>query len=149
MIGVIAHWEDLDNLKDLKHLWKDTVKPLYATHLYFVDKDGTAPKELDLELEYKTFPSLEEALKEHTDVKYVFVEAERSIPKNIKCEELNNFLHPVDNVFYIFGSDAESLSFKKLPLKDNYVVFIKTFYNYSLWSLVAAGIVLYDRYMKV
>ena len=147
MIGVIAHWEDLDTTPYVRHIWKDTVKPLFATHLYFVDVDGTAPKEMDLELTYKSFSTLEDALNEHLDAKFVFLEAERNIPPGINYTYLEDFVHPEDDVFYVFGPDSGKLPLEKLE-KDESIVVVNTFYNFAMWAIVVAGIVLYDRKVK-
>lgn len=147
MIGIIAHWEDIEETPYLKHIWKDTIKPLYADTLYFIDKDGTAPKEFDLEITYKTFPTLLDALNENPDATFVFVEGERNIKEGINYTYLVDFLHPNEDVFYIFGPDSGVLPLEMLE-KDSKIVTIKTFYDFALWQIVAVGIVLYDRKVK-
>ena len=145
MIGVIAHWEDIEETPYLKHIWKDTVKPLGATHLYFIDEDGTAPKEFDLELTYKTFPTLDKALAEHPKAHYVFLEAERNIPQSLNYWELSDFVLPEDNVFLVLGKDSDALALENLPIDDPVIVSIKTVKGYAMWAIVVAGIVLYQR----
>ena len=150
MIGIIAHWETLEETQYLKHIWIETVKPLYGTHIYFVDEEGNAPKEIDLELTYKTFPNLLDAINEHPDATYVFLEAERNIPDNINYTYLKDFVHPKEDVFYVLGKDSGTLSLDKIDKFDNKfkVVSIKTFYNFAMWAIVITGIVLYDRKVK-
>ena len=136
MIGVIAHWEEIEETPYLKHIWKDTVKPLYADTLYFVDEEGTAPKEFDLELNYKTFPTLEKALQEHPDAHYVFLEAERNIPEEMFYWKLNDFVIPEENVFFVLGKDSGSLDLENLQLNNPVIVSIETFSKFALWAVV-------------
>lgn len=145
MIGIIAYWEDLDTTPYVKHIWKDTVKPLEGTHLYFVDEDGTAPKEFDLEITYKTFPTLDEALAEHPKAHYVFLEAERNIPESLNYWDLSDFQMPEDNLFFVLGKDSGALDLMNLPIDDPVIVSIDTVSGFAMWAIVVAGIVLYQR----
>jgi hypothetical protein len=147
MIGIIAHWETLEETEYLKHIWTETVKPLYATHLYFVDKEGNAPKEVDLELTYKTFPTLLDAINEHPEATLIYLEAERNIPNWIDYTYLKDFVHPAEDVIYVFGPDSGGLPLEKLE-KDSKIVTIKTFHDFAIWQIVAIGITLYDRMVK-
>jgi len=149
MIGVIAYWEQIGvNTIYLKDIWKDTIKPLGANLLYYVDEKGIAPEHNDVEIIYKTFSTLEKAIAENPEVTYVYLEAERNIPRKIKYTRLKDFAHPKEDVIYVLGKDSTELPLAKLPLKGNHVVTIDTFQGYAIWALVAAGIALYDRKVK-
>jgi hypothetical protein len=151
MIGVLTFWETfvgVDNPIYLADIWKDTIKPLGATNLFYIDEEGLNPKHGDESLPCKIYPALDDFIAEHKDKTLVYLEAKRNIPEAIKYQELKDFKHPKENVIYLLGKDSSSLPLETLPLKSNFVVSISTRDNLALWSIVVAGIVLYDRKVK-
>lgn len=151
MIGIATYWETftgVDHPIYLIDIWKDTVKPLGGTHLFYIDEEKLNPTCPDRDIAHKNYPSLKALLKDHSKAKFVFLEAERNIPKKIKFSYLEDFKHPKKNVIYVFGKDSGALPLEDLPLKGNHIVTIKTQKDYSMWALIVAGIVLYDRKVK-
>lgn len=151
MIGVLAFWETfvgVDNPIYLADIWKDTVKPLGATNLFYVDEERLNPQHGDELLPCTIYPKLDDFIAKHKNKTLVYLEAERNMEKDVEFENLEDFKHPEEDVIYVIGKDSASLPLEKLPLENNHVVTIATRDNLALWSIVVAGIVLYDRKVK-
>lgn len=151
MIGVVTYWDE-QVLADSKILdtdiWKSTVKPLDATHLLVVDESDLKPEWGDLAITYEIYPTLDAVMSEYPEATYVYLEASRNIPDGIEFDSLSDFIHPAEDVIYIVGPDSSVLPIGSLPMDGNHVVSISTVDGFALWSVVVAGIVLYDRKVK-
>lgn len=151
MIGVVAYWETFTGVENpiyKAEIWKDTLKPFGATHLFFIDEEKLNPTCPDRDIIHKNYPSLTQMLKEHKTANFVLLIAERNLPPNTPFTNIKNFIHPKDNVIYVFGKDSNTLNPKDFPSKNRQIVTISTFEGLSLWSIVTTGIVLFDRQQK-
>lgn len=151
MIGVSIFWETFAGVEHPIYkydVFKDTFRPLGATNLFFIDEEGLNPQSSDELLPATAFASLNDFINEHGNKTLVYLEAARNIPEGIDYQNLKDFQHPAEDVVYVLGKDSSSLPLSELPLKNNYVVNIPTNDGLALWSVVAAGLTLYDRKIK-
>ncbi|MBU0572688.1 hypothetical protein KKH23_02920 [Patescibacteria group bacterium] len=151
MVGVVTFWETfigVDNPIYIGDIWANTIRPLGGTHLFYVDQQGIGTPSIDASIVSKTYSTFQEVLDDNPDATYVFLEAERSIPKGTDFTYLKDFVHPKEDVIYVFGKDSSDVFTENLPLEGNHVVSITTNDNLVLWSLITVGIVLYDRKVK-
>lgn len=156
MIGILAFWESKEENRysgskwDLL-LWSDTLGPLGADFFILIDEANLKPKFTHHKIKFETFSSLEEALNRHRDKRIVLLEAERNIPVGTKYSYLKEFQHPKENVLYVIGPDTGCLDIQKLEKEKLFtdLVAIETEENFTLWSFIVAGIVLYDRRLKL
>ena len=77
---------------------------------------------------------------------YVMLVPEDSIPKGIKPIELKHFIHPTQDVCYIFGDEKDGISNKIIKDAD-FIVTIKC--KNELLSYITAAITFYDRKTKL
>jgi hypothetical protein len=150
MIGVVGFFEI--NYKNVcsgndfaADLWRESLKPLGLTHLIFVDEDSLNPSCGDLSITYEVYPTLKEVLNNYQSVNKVFIDLPKNL-QNYSFSYLEKFKHPED-ALYILGSDSKGLDLSHISTKDS-VVAIETANIFQMWSVVAAGIILYDRLIK-
>jgi len=167
MIGVIAYWNNHSWIykggaqKTLMSFWKLTLKAFGGTYLIFIDDDNSDPTCGDEQITYELYNNLDEALSKHSDKNFVFVEQKSRIPENLNTFSLKDFKHPLEDVFYIIGPDyGNGIDFGNEKIKpflaESYFVYINQpnfiFRNFTykipLWSHIAMGIVLRDRFIK-
>lgn len=152
MIGVVTYWNEqvLVNSKILDtDIWKDTIRPLGGTHLLIVDQSNLNPQWGDISISYENYPTLETIFNAYPDSTYVYLESTRNIPENISYTYLKDFVHPAEDVIYVTSCDESVLPIGELPMKGNNVVAIETIDELAIWAVVVAGVVLYDRMVKV
>jgi len=151
MIGIITYW-NAQVLADSKILdtdiWKDTVKPMFGTHLLIVDESNLNPEWGDIAITYENYPTLEAIMEAYPDATYVYLEAERNIPEGMDFTWLHDFVHPEEDVIYVTRCDESILPLISLPMEGNHVVSVNTVNSFAMWAVVIAGIVLYDRKVK-
>lgn len=151
MIGVVTFWETfqgVDNPIYIGDIWANTVRPLGGTHLFFVDYQGIGTPKVDGSIVSKTYSSFQEVVDDNPKATYVYLAAERNIPKDIDFTYLKNFVHPKEDVIYVVGKDSGTMLEEVPLLKGNHVVSIAADDNLALWALIVIGITLYDRKVK-
>ena len=100
------------------------------------------------DLKFEKYETVEEALKSHADMTYVFLEPPDVIEREgLKGESIADFKHP-DNALYIFGASNQSnIGLVDLSRGDK-LVYIPTADKGQMWGIEVASIVLYDRVRK-
>jgi len=158
MIGAIAHWENAQWVVDSPYaqkkiidFYKLTTKNFSAPHLILIDVDNQSPICGDEEITFESYKSLETAIEAHKEANFVFLEVKHKIPKEFKPDELKDFVHPPEDVYYVVGSDFGSIDFSRLnpKQKNYYAAYIETGNAIPLWSHTALAIGLYDRSVKI
>ena len=152
MIGVVVHLEDKWNCTqsdrdiDILQMFEETVKALGVDTFIIIDKttDGMVHNFGSIDITYAKYNTLDEALAAYPDATKFYFEHKRAIPTETKYMTLDELVHPLDNVLYIFGGDEVGLDLSSI---DGTVVSIEVS-HYILWSIVAMSLVLYDRYIK-
>ena len=152
MVGVVVHLEDKWNYTqsdrdiDILQMYEETVKALGVDTFIIIDKttDGMVHNFGSIDITYAKYNTLEEALAAHPSATKFYFEHKRAIPVETKYITLDELVHPLDNVLYIFGGDEIGLDLSNV---DGTIVSIEVS-HYILWSIVAMSLVLYDRYIK-
>jgi len=91
------------------------------------------------------YQSINSFMTEHKFV-YVMLVPEDSIPKGIKPIELKHFIHPRQDVCYVFGHEKDGISEFDLKQAD-FIVTIKC--KNEMLSYITAGITFYDKKTKL
>ena len=156
MVGVIFHFEDNDkNLFSGRpvdvDLWRESMKPLGGDTLIMIDKTkqglGKGINWPDTETKFEYFTSLEEAEAAHAGATFIYTESPNAIPKSVKDQTwLSDFVHPEENVIYVFLSDYSSGVPENDPRK--WLKF-KTVKGMGCWAIAAMSVILYDRLKKL
>ena len=125
-------------------LWRHSIRPFSVDQLAMVPKTNiTCGSVLDL----REFNSMEELIAAYPDYKKVFIEAPSDWDsRGLKYTPLRKYKHPKGDVLYIFGSTGTD----NIPLSTNSDdrVGIETPSKESMWSFVAAAVVLSHRLMR-
>lgn len=146
MIGIVGHWDCSQPirqspfaLKKLLLMWTTTAKTFGVQSVYMVNSDklNPCPETGDQEIDFKTFGSLAEVKARFPDHQFVHVEINGDTL-------LEDFVHPNDKVFYVFGSDYGGLT---LNPEDISVRIVEG--AVPLYAHISAAIVLYDRNKKL
>ena len=152
MIGVVVHLEDKWNYTqsdrdiDILQMFEETVKALGVDTFIIIDKttEGMVHKFIGVDITYAKYKTLDEVLAAYPGATKFYFEHKRAIPAETKYITLDELVHPLDNVLYIFGGDEIGLDLSNV---DEIVVSIEVS-HYILWSIVAMSLALYDRYIK-
>lgn len=129
MTTVVFHWQNHTSLntphaiKKLLNRWSFTCKAFGVYNLIAITSEHIQLK--DTEINFKTHPTLKEALDNKDDIIYIELDG----------ESLEDFKHP-ENATYVFGSDFGTLQADKK-------VTINT--NNALHAEVACGVILHHR----
>lgn len=160
MIAVVFH--HLDFLKSFLEgrwtimppvsgeMWRQTAKSFGCTHYISIDVDKTDYEHNDEEILHEKYDTLDDVLEKYKDKTIVFLESSNNLPSDVSHYTLQEFQHPKDDVLYVFGHEYSGLNFDKidLTLPNRYVVTVETIHPAGLWSVVAGGIILYNRMIK-
>jgi hypothetical protein len=157
MIGVVVHLEDRWNYTqsdrdiDVAQMYRETIKAFGADTFIIIDltTEGLFYKHSDAAIAFASYKSLNDALSAYPDTVKFFFEHPDSIPAGTNYITLDNLVHPVDNVLYVFGGDQTSLNFSTIPIGANDKIVAITISKYVLWGLAAVATAMYDRYLKV
>lgn len=146
-VAVIVHWERAawaDKYKDaLRKIQKwhiYAMKPFGVTRLLIIDVNNTNPLWSDAEMVVSNHSTLKDAFAQLPGYTCVYVEA------GIEGTPLRNFIHPVGDTVYIFGSDYSASKMnrgKKLAVEIEQPTGL-----YIMWVPIPIGIILHDRYAK-
>ena len=150
MIGILAHWEPQEeNFRSGRpvdvDVWKETVIPLGVDLFILIDKDNLNPPFSRRQIQFENYGTIEEALDAHPEMTKVFMMPQRTIPDSEGYTMLEDYDHPA-YALYVLGPDSGTLT-RHVNLADD-IVSIKTQHNYAMWSMVVAGIVVWDRKVK-
>lgn len=157
MIGIVIHLEDRWNYTygdrdiDVLQMYEETVKAFGVDTFIIVDKTtgGMLHKFIGVDITYAKYKTLSEALQAYPNATKFYFEHVNSIPAETQYISLDKLIHPKDNVLYIFGGDETGLNFAEIELTEDDKIVNIDFTKYILWTIVAATIVMYDRYRKV
>jgi len=159
MLGLVFHYQDfLASFQEGRYtymaainmeMWRQTAKAFGATHMIAVTQDPIRYDHTDTEIVYELYPTAPEAATAHPGATLVYMEGEAYIPADTPYEYVEKFTHPAGDALYVVGPDYQAFPVSGMDLTgDNRLVVVRTSQNFSLWSILAAAIVLRDRWMK-
>jgi len=147
MIGVIVHWDnaawinDPDRIRTVMKFYTLTMKAFGLSHLDVITTEDIAWA--DAEIEFDQFPTLEACINAHPDHKFVVLEKADNYPEET-FTNIRDYIHPVDNVSYVIGSDYSQVNMSLFTNPD--LITIDTPVSIPLWSHVVLGIMLAARH---
>lgn len=143
------HWMNYASMaKELKKYLNTAMSfGILEENIFIIDLDNSIKESqmvLDIAYSFTYYSSLEEIINEN-DL-YILLEPESIIPQNDSFSYLKDYTHKDDST-YIIWSEYGNIPFDNFSNKENVAISIVDGSS-SLWSHVALGIVLYDRWIK-
>ncbi len=159
MVSVVFHFTDLDPMHGLGSQKNYIKEWIYNAMVFGCDKvimiDSTDLKigkyytHYSSDIGYEYYESLIDMklVYPQNEFVWIFLESEHILSDEIKdVVDLNDLIHPINNVLYVFGPDFSSIEYS--DYYNSKFVFFRTCKNKPLYSIPSSAIVLYDRFLK-
>lgn len=142
MLGVATIWNETFatglGQKRWYNLYKQTAKAFGATHLLWVEDRFTTPEIVDQEITAETYQTFGDVRTQYQNVTFVFLDPSSNLM-------LYDYTHPVGDTIYVVGTDESGLSGLDKEVGEDLVSICGVL---ELWSPIALGIALHDRFAK-
>ena len=151
MIGLAIYWDVHDGFVSVTggaKRWLSTflfsLEAFGYTELFVIGNPNIVH---GYNIQHQEYPDIEDVFNEYPNADIVACVG--SVPENITAIPLNEFNHPEGDTIYVIGGDYGDIEFDKLPEERTSYIHIESATDMkNFWSMVVAGIVLRDRYVK-